>query len=371
MLASTNQLFLSQQNQSIDQSVDRSKIKYSIGNAVYGRGDGEFTQPHGVAFDTVRGHLLVVDSHNNRIQVFSSCDGTFVCKFGQPGDKPGEFQLPYGIAIDHVHERLLITDDKNWRVQVLSSLDYSVQSCFGSRGFGPKAKRFEFSYIPCLAIDHRNEHVVIVDSNNGRLQVLGLEDLAFSFFIGTKKGRQAVKLSNPVGVAIDHERDRLIVTDCRNNQVQVLAAAKGALVHKFGSAGDQPGQFNGPHGVCVDHQGRIIVADSRNYRLQAFTSEGEYISSFDCGRQSPFGLAYDEQRDLLAFSAGNQVHVIEAAQWLLPRNAAWTLERHQHAPKSVRQVVRTMMMIRSLVPESVVALLSNEMMLVIFSYLDV
>ena len=36
----------------------------------------------------------------------------------------------------------------------------------------------------------------------------------------------------------------------------------------LGSEGSEPGQFLRPQGVAIDAEGNIIVADSRNHRIQ-------------------------------------------------------------------------------------------------------
>jgi len=133
--------------------------------------------------------------------------------------------------------------------------------------------------------------------------------------------------------------------------VQVLSSIDGSFLFEFGSKGDQPCQFESPEGVCINNQGRIIVADSNNRRLQSFTHEGHHISSFDCGIEKPSGVAFDEHRGLIAFSAGNRVHVIGANQWLAD-TFVWRPERHRYAPSWMKQAVSTMTMIRSVVDES-------------------
>jgi len=139
---------------------------------------------------------------------------------------------------------------------------------------------------------------------------------------------------------------------------------------EFGSQGDQPCQFKNPRGLCIANQGRIIVADSGNYRLQAFTHEGHRISSFDCGLESPSGVAFDDHRGLIAFTAGNRVHVIGANQWLAD-TFTWRPDRHRYAPSWMKQAVSTMTMIRSLVDESnTMSMIPNELLFEIFSMLE-
>ena len=57
----------------------------------WGSGDGEFDQPHALAFDS-RGRLFVGDRNNNRVQIFDQ-DGKFI-------DKWYQFSRPSGIYID-------------------------------------------------------------------------------------------------------------------------------------------------------------------------------------------------------------------------------------------------------------------------------
>ena len=34
--------------------------------------------------------------------------------------------------------------------------------------------------------------------------------------------------------------------------------------------GDQPGRFHTPHGLALDSQGQLYVADTQNHRIQKF-----------------------------------------------------------------------------------------------------
>ena len=46
-----------------------------------------------------------------------------------------------------------------------------------------------------------------------------------------------------------------------------------------GKKGSKPGELQLPHGVVVDQQGRIIVADSDNKRLSVFSKDGTFIKT--------------------------------------------------------------------------------------------
>jgi len=343
-----------------------ARIKLSIGTKKRGHADGLFNAPVGLAFDHHRDLLLVVDKDNHRVQVFSCDDdgGSFVSKLGEEGDQPGQLKYPWSLAIDHDHDRILITDNRNDRVQSWSLSEQSFLSCVGHQGSGD----LEFDHPQGIAIDKHHHRIIIADSESHRLVFLSSIDLSFLFSIGGQ-GYQPGEFDWPSGIAIDDDRHRIIVCDTFNERVQVLSSIDGSFLFEFGSKGDQPCQFRFPRGVCIANQGRIIVADSYNYRLQSFTHEGHHISSFDCGRDKPYGVAFDEHRGLIAFTAGHRVHVIGANQWLADTKFVWRPDLHRYAPSRMKQAILTMTMIRSVVDDSAMSMIPNELLFEIFSWL--
>ena len=73
----------------------------------HGSGDGKFTKPQGLCFNS-KGLLYVVDRNNCRPQVFGR-NNMFLFKFGSRGCNPGEFQVPCHNAIDS-SDRVYVTD---------------------------------------------------------------------------------------------------------------------------------------------------------------------------------------------------------------------------------------------------------------------
>jgi len=351
-----------------DDTLDRdARIKLSIGTKQRGDDDSVFYRPSGLVFDHHRGLLIVADCYNNRVQVFS-CDDrcSFVSKFGEKGDQPGQFLYPLGLAIDHDHDRILVVDCANHRVQSWSLSERSFLSCAGQFGTGD----LEFFAPRGIAIDKHHRRIIIADTQNHRLVFLSSIDLSFLFSVGGKQGSRPGEFYCPIGIAIDDDRHRIIVSDTLNHRVQVLSSIDGSFLFEFGSKGNQPCQLNDPQGLCIANQGRIIVADSQNSRLQSFTHEGHHISSFDCGIESPpYLVAGDEHRGLIAFTASHQVHVIGANQWLAD-TFTWRPNRHRYAPSWMRRTVSTMTMIRSVVDEcSAMSMIPNELLFEIFSHL--
>jgi NHL repeat len=51
----------------------------------------------------------------------------------------------------------------------------------------------------------------------------------------------------------------------------------GNWLKSWGSPGDGPGQFNVPHSIAVDRDGRVYVADRGNRRIQVFDGDGNFL----------------------------------------------------------------------------------------------
>ena len=70
--------------------------------------------------------------------------------------------------------------------------------------------------------------------------------------------------------------------------------AEGELVSEFGSVGEGPGQFDLIHGIAVDRDRRIYVADRENDRIQVFTENGEFIEEWP-DVTNPAGIFIDDK----------------------------------------------------------------------------
>lgn len=102
------------------------------------------------------------------------------------------------------------------------------------------------------------------------------------------------QFSSPTDVAIA-EDGSIFVTDGHDtdsNHRIMKFSADGSFLMSFGEFGSGPGQFHVPHAIAIDSRGQIYVADRDNNRVQIFTPEGGYITSWtQFGR--PSGIAID------------------------------------------------------------------------------
>src|SRR5579863_3706320 len=49
---------------------------------------------------------------------------------------------------------------------------------------------------------------------------------------------------------------------------------------KFGSHGEKDGQLNRQSGIAVFNDGRVIVCDTHNHRMQIFSPTGKFVCKF-------------------------------------------------------------------------------------------
>jgi sugar lactone lactonase YvrE len=74
--------------------------------------------------------------------------------------------------------------------------------------------------------------------------------------------------------------------------------ADGELIASWGGIGVGPGEFHLPHGIRAAPDGRILVGDRENDRIQVFDLDGTYVTSWT-DVQRPTDLAVD--RDGLVY----------------------------------------------------------------------
>ncbi len=97
------------------------------------------------------------------------------------------------------------------------------------------------------------------------------------------------------------------VSDGYGNTRVVRFSASGEFRFDWGSKGTGPGEFDLPHGIDVDRQGRVYVADRGNARVQVFDQTGKYIAewkSSELGR--PYSIAVGNDDTAFVVDGGDQ-----------------------------------------------------------------
>lgn len=89
----------------------------------------------------------------------------------------------------------------------------------------------------------------------------------------------------------------VFISDGYGNRRVVHFDKEGRFVKAWGDEGTAPGQFALPHGIAIDSQNRIYVADRNNARTQVFNTDGKLLSVWD-GEIMPWGFALAENDEV-------------------------------------------------------------------------
>ena len=92
-------------------------------------------------------------------------------------------------------------------------------------------------------------------------------------------GNDSSHFNKPTDVAIAKDGS-FYVSDGYENSRIIKFSATGKYLFEWGKKGDNEGEFNIPHGISLDDNGNVYVADRENNRIQEFDSTGKFIRHF-------------------------------------------------------------------------------------------
>lgn len=109
----------------------------------------------------------------------------------------------------------------------------------------------------------------------------------------------------PTNVAFSPEGD-IYVSDGYGNARVHRFSADGELLASWGELGSGPGQFELPHGVAIDGNGKVFISDRENTRIQIFTPNGEFLDEWtDVAR--PCEATFDKDGNLYTAEVGFEI----------------------------------------------------------------
>ena len=168
------------------------------------------------------------------------------------------------------NDQIVFTD--GYYVRILDE-NNALQHTFG--GYGTGRSQMNLPLGVAVTKGGKPNSLYVSDSSNHRIQRFSLQGVFQSTF--GEQGTQTGQFLNPEGIAV-LGNDKLYVADCCNHRIQVFRQNNHKLCHVFGKLGTKPGELNLPRDVTLDLPlNRLLVADSRNNRLQVFSLEGAVL----------------------------------------------------------------------------------------------
>lgn len=300
-----------------------------------GSGNGQFSQPYGIAIEPVSGDLYVAERGNHRVQRITNT-GTFVMAWGAQGAAQSQFNEPIGVAIDAAGD-VYVTEHTNHRVQKFrvtqtgGTWSAAHVTMWGTQG----SANGQFNTPYGIAADSAG-NIWVADGFNSRVQRFNTSGVFQSAFgtAGSAPGQLGVPTwvtldaSGALHVASSNADPQNAGAADANNQWISKFAANGTFTSRFGGAhGTGPAQFRLPFSVVVGPNNRAYVADYYNNRVQVFDlaatpATGPAVASFVVAGSTAtsvnFQLTFDrvvtgvDQADFTAVTTGGLAATIGA-----------------------------------------------------------
>jgi DNA-binding beta-propeller fold protein YncE len=246
-----------------------------------GTGAGKFDDARGIALDD-KGSIYVAEYSTGRVQKFDA-QGKFVTDWNAASDSPVR-----GLAADRAGHVFVVQGGNVFKYDGKSGeliSKFKGSDYFDDVAVLPNGELIAASYI-------NRDDIVHLDQNG---QVVSRIKKAIS--------GQTGKSELDTHVAVDGSGNIFALGTFSSAIFQFSPAGK--FLNKFGSDGDEPGQFRAPYALAVDSQSRVYVSDFKG--IQVFDANGRYLDVIEVPNHAvPFGLAINAQDEIFAV-AGNEV----------------------------------------------------------------
>lgn len=242
------------------------------------------------------GSILIGDYWNYVVRRYSP-DGILLQTLSSRGRGPGQNSAPHGIATDPVDGSVYLADMNHPERRIVKlAPDGTWVRDIPTYVFGVTVP---YPYVTHIATGP-NGDVYAVSSHN--VPYLFASVLVFSSDGVFKRaitgvGAEPGKLGLVHGIAVDGDSN-VYLADTSKHVIQVFDAT-GAFVRTIGSRGTGPGKFRGDmRGLAIDRvNGWLYAADSAASEIEKFALTGEHLATFGSEGTGP-GQFRDGGREL-------------------------------------------------------------------------
>ena len=190
-------------------------------------------------------------------------------------------------------------------------IKYATIACFDGKTGRQIASWGEDIFIMPHGLTIDNEDNLWL-TDVGRHQVFKFDqDGQLLLTLGEQKvpGSDEKHFNLPTDVAVLQDGS-FYVSDGYGNTRVVRFSAQGEFLFEWGTPGSAPGEFGLPHGIAVDENERVFVADRSNSRIQIFDSTGIFLAEW---KSQELGRPYS-----MAIGTDNSVYVVDGGDQIFP-----------------------------------------------------
>ena len=241
--------------------------------------DAMLKRPHAVyinPYDAEK-HVWVVDDHAHTLLKFSHDGKQLVQTIGTSGQKGADgthFNRPTFMAW-LPDSSFYVADGYNGTRVAKFDKDGKFLLDWGQRGTPPETRPNYFNTVHGIAVDPQTRRVFVSDRSNRRIQVF---DENGKFLDQWSGGPQSSPQFLHIGV------DRTLWFPDNGTWKIVKYDLEGHLLYAWGSQGDFPGGMWNVHGLSVDQEGNLYIAEVGNGRPQKFRPRAGANPAFLVGK---------------------------------------------------------------------------------------
>ena len=243
--------------------------KSSCEEGLQGAEKGELYDPTGIAI--ANGLIYVVDSGNDRIEVYNEEKNEAVNQWGEAGSTAGKFKTPLAIAISP-SGNVWVGDSLNRRLQefkaegkfieavgwgVIKNSEVKYQVCTSGCEAGLKGEG-EGQFASTWGMTFAGSTLYVTDTGNNRVEMINEKSEPAGHFgtAGTGNGQ----LESPVGIATSPTTGNLYVTDTGQQPDAGVYARPGNTSRSSRTPGPATGSSTSPRATQSTHPAKSMLS---------------------------------------------------------------------------------------------------------------